>query len=449
MPRRSLRRTAAVVAAVALLAGCSQQISGVGSYSSGQRNVADAKIDIVGSDSGEVDKLTGNAIFDVQKFWTDRMPKIFGKQYQPVRKFYSVDPDKVDETVPCTRSAAAIRGNAFYCPSADIVAWDRKVLFPALIKKFDKFLIAMVIAHEWGHVIQHRTEMPSSKTIVIESQADCYAGAFTASVLRGEAPHWEIDRAELDQALAGYLLFRDPLGASQNDRNAHGSGFDRIVAFQEGFDEDVKHCSTFDSSRKFTEIQYANPRDEANKGNMPYNQALQLGPQDLAEYWNTTFTNTYNRQWQAPKVQPYTSERPSCDGQAVSAVAYCPGDNTIYYNQGDSMQKVYRDTGDFAPMILIGVAYGQAVRKQLGRTVNGEDALLGSICLAGAYARAAFERKPGQGQGKIILSPGDLDEAVQALLNYVGATGFFEARGTVGFDRVASFRKGFNDVQNC
>jgi predicted metalloprotease len=322
-------------------------------------------------------------------------------------------------------------------------------LFPDLQKRFGSFLIAMVLAHEWGHAIQHRTEMPSDRTIVIEAQADCYAGTWTKTALTGGAPHFQISREDLDQALSGYLLFRDPIGANANDRQAHGSGFDRISAFQEGFEQGVKHCSTYNDNRVFTEIPFNNANDQANQGNLPYSQTIADGPKDIADFWNTSFEKTFGRKWTpVAKVTGYNgdSNRPSCDGSPVTALQYCPADDTIYFDQQDSIKKVYDQTGDYGPISLIGVAFGEAVRKRLGKTVNGEDALLGSICLSGAYAGDVFNRRRAKA---ITLSPGDLDEAVQALLNFAGRSGLFDANGTVGFDRVAAYRKGFGDIRNC
>jgi predicted metalloprotease len=449
MSGRSVRAGVAVLAALGMLAtGCAQVVSGVGKYASGLSEVPDAKVQINGSDGGEIDNTAGNAISDVQAFWTEQMPAAFGKPYKPVKAFYSVDPSG-DKSAPCTNSPSDIRGNAFYCPTQDIVAWDRVGLFPDLEKRFGPFLIAMVLAHEWGHVIQHRTELPSNRTIVVEVQADCYAGAWTKTALTGKAPHFQISRQDLDQALAGYLLFRDPIGAQANDRQAHGSGFDRISAFQEGYDQGVKHCSTFNDNRVFTEIPFGSAKDEQQQGNMPYDQALTDGPKDIADFWNQTFEKAFQRKFQpVKKVTGYQGDgnRPTCDGSPVSAVQYCPADDTIYFDQQDALKRVYDQTGDFAPMTLLGVAYGQAIRKRLGRTVNGEEALLGSICLAGAYAGDVFNRRR---TNAIQLSPGDLDEAIQALLNFAGKSGFFDANGTVGFDRVSAFRKGFGDIKAC
>jgi predicted metalloprotease len=449
MAGRSWRVGVAVLAAAGILAsGCTQALNGAGRYSSGLSGVPDAKVQINGSDGGDIDKLAGNAIADLQAFWAQQMPQVFGKPYKPVSGFFSVDPNG-DRPAPCTDTASDIRGNAFYCPSQDIIAWDRATLFPELEKRFGPFLIAMVLAHEWGHVIQHRTTMPSNRTIVVEAQADCYAGTWTKTALTGGAPHFQIDRDVLDQALAGYLLFRDPVGASQNSRQAHGSGFDRIAAFQEGYEQGVKHCTTFSDDRVFTEVPFNDADDQANQGNLPYQQTIELGPKDIADYWSKSFERTFRKTWspvKALKGFDGGGRRPTCDGAEVSSVQYCPADDTIYFDQSDAMKKVYDQTGDFGPMTLLAVAWGQAVRKRLAQTVNGEEALLGSICLAGAYAGDVFGRKRS---GAIVLSPGDLDEAIQATLNFAGNSGFFEARGTVGFDRVAAFRKGFGNIATC
>ncbi|HVQ96156.1 MAG TPA: neutral zinc metallopeptidase [Mycobacteriales bacterium] len=450
MSGKSWRIQIAALAALSVLAsGCAQVVDGRGTYSSGLSDVPDAKVQIEGSDNSKVDKIAGNAIADIQAFWTQQMPAAFGKPYKPVSKFFSIDPGG-SKSAPCTTSPSDIRGNAFYCPTQDIVAWDRVKLFPELEKQFGPFLIAMVLAHEWGHAIQRRTEMPSNRTIVVEAQADCYAGSWTKTALTAGAPHFQINREDLDQALSGYLLFRDPVGASADDRQAHGSGFDRISAFQEGYEQGVKHCSTYSDKRVFTEIPFTSTEDQQRNGNLPFDQTLTDGPKDLADFWAQSFEATFGKKFNpVAHVTGYDpdGDRPSCDGTQVAALQYCPADDTIYFDKKNAMQKVYDKTGDFGPMSLFGVAYGEAIRRRLGKTVNGEDALLGSICLSGAYAGAVFKRRPGD-KG-IVLSPGDLDEAIQALLNFAGSSGLFDANGTVGFDRVAAYRKGFNSVKNC
>jgi predicted metalloprotease len=447
MSRWSVRGRVAVLMVLALLAaGCAQQVPGLGRYSSGRTGVTDAKIDIRNTDNGDIDRLAGNAVFDIQLFWTAEMPDVFNERYEPVKAVYSIDPDG-SQAAPCTDSASDIRGNAFYCPAQDIVAWDRKVLFPELQKRFGDFLVAMVLAHEWGHAIQKRTKAPSNRTIVVETQADCFAGAWTAYALRGGAPHFEIDRPVLDKALAGYLVFRDPLGSDQDDRQAHGSGFDRISGFQDGFEQGTSFCAKFNDERTFTQAAFTSQNDANTQGNLPIKETLEQGPVDVDRYWGTSFEKLYGQPWKPlAGLQTYEDNAaPQCEGAAVGAVQYCAADDKIYASS-TSLKQVYDSLGDFGPMSLLGVAYGQAVRKRAGLTVGGDAALLGAICLAGSYAGDVFKRTR---TNAIVLSPGDLDEAVRALLDYAGQSGFFLSRGTTGFDRVAAYRRGFGDVKSC
>lgn len=446
-------RVTAMVAALAVLAtGCAQEIPGLGTYSSGRTAVSDAKVDVKNGDGGEIDTLAGNAVFDIQKFWTEELPGSFKEKYEPVKAVYSIDPDG-SVAAPCTDDAADIRGNAFYCPSQDIIAWDRKVLFPELRKRFGNFLVAMVMAHEWGHAIQKRTKAPSSRTIVLETQADCYAGAWTTYALKGGAPHFEIDRPVLDQALSGYLLFRDPVGSDADDRQAHGSGFDRIAAFQDGFDKGVEFCATFDDSRTFTQAAFQpGSTDEKNEGNLPVDDTLTQGPEDVDAYWKASYEKVYGQPWKpVAGTKAFTdSSRPECDGKEMLDAQYCKADDTIYYNS-DTLKKVYAATeGDFGAISMVGIAYGQAVQERRGRSsaVDSESVLLESICTVGGYARDSFAQD-GTNRERLQLSPGDLDEAIRALLDSAGSREFTRARGTTGFDRVQAFREGFNDANSC
>jgi len=443
---------AATTVLAVLSTGCAQEVPGLGTYSSGRSGVTDARVEIRNGTGGGVDRLAGNAIFDIQKFWTEQMPDTFSRRYEPVKAFYSIDPDG-SVTAPCTDHPADIRGNAFYCPGRDIVAWDRRDLFPQLRERFTDFLVAMVLAHEWGHAIQKRTRLPSDRTIVVETQADCYAGAWTSYALKGGAPHFEIRRPVLDQALSGYLLFSDPLGSDADDRQAHGSGFDRISAFQDGFERGTPFCAEFDDSRTFTQSGFQSPLDAQNKGNLSIGDTLRQGPEDIDAYWSSAYPKLYGQPWKPlAGTKAFTdADRPQCAGQPVLDAQYCPADDTVYYDT-DALQRVYRLTeGDFGAISLVGVAYGEAVRQRRGRSTatDSESVLLGAICATGGYAQDAFSQVSSQTNTRLVLSPGDLDEAIRALLDAAGSPEFTRARGTTGFDRVRAFRQGFNDAKSC
>ena len=106
--------------------------------------------------------------------------------------------------------------------------------------------------------------------------------------------------------------------------------------------------------------------------------------------------------------------------------------------------------GDFGPIGMIAVAYGYAVRQRLNLSIDpdSEDAYTGAICLAGGYAKDSFTLTAAT-QTRLQLSPGDLDEAIRALLDLAGQRDFTCATETNGFARVSAFRKGFDDVKSC
>src|SRR5215470_2251017 len=148
MWRRGVRSVAAAAVLALCTAGCATVIQSSGQYSQSRRPVPDAKVQINGlpaSGPTEADRVAGNAIADIQQFWTEKFPQAFdGKQYQgPQGGFFSVDPGDPSESVPCVSNASEIRGNAFYCPPRDIVAYDRVNLLPQLQEKFGPLLVAM------------------------------------------------------------------------------------------------------------------------------------------------------------------------------------------------------------------------------------------------------------------------------------------------------------------
>ncbi|HEX3815827.1 MAG TPA: neutral zinc metallopeptidase [Mycobacteriales bacterium] len=447
--RTGLFAVLALVAAL-VLAGCGSGGGSAGDnlVSSTPSDAPDANVPIKGTDNGKVDKIAGDAISDIQGFWKMQMPKVFnGKAYQPVTGgFFSVDPSASDSLPPCATSMAEIKGNAFYCPSKDVVVWDRTGLLQQMIQNFGKYAAAMILAHEWGHAIQARSQEPGSKTIVLESQADCYSGAFTAYAKAGNAPHFHIDNNDLDKALAGYLNFADVKGSSQNDTGAHGNAFDRISAFQGGFENGAAYCASnknFSDNRKFTELPYDQTsnhpqRDQSDNGNAPYNQAVQLGVQDLNKYYPTL------PGWKPlANVSSIDPNNPaSCGTSKVSQnIFYCPSDNTLYFDGSQHFPSIYQNFGDYAVQSLLATAYGLAYIHDQGKNPDGAKALLGAACYTGAYTYQVFAH--GQRDHLYSLSPGDLDEAVQALLLGVDGSSFYGLQGTSGFDRVNAFQRGF------
>ncbi|SHG03853.1 Predicted metalloprotease [Streptoalloteichus hindustanus] len=401
-----------------------------------------------GTDGGLVDRLAATAVTDVRDYWRRTFEPVFGKGWQDLRGgFYSVDSSsRAARPAPCTEKASEVEGNAFYCPSADAIAWDRSALLPVLREKYGDAAVVIVLAHEIGHAVHHRAgvgvteqrQQPSRfPTILTEAMADCYAGAFVRSVTDGGAAHLRISGEQLDAALGALVSFRDPVGTAKTDRSAHGNAFDRVSAFQDGYQQGPKLCSAMTvDNRKFTQTTFTSFDDRANGGNMEFQRMIGSVAADLDNYFSALVTQRGGT-WKRPTVR--TDEpRPGCEGRDQGPVAFCPATGRIELDGVTEVPRLHEQIGDYATGTLLATRYGLAAQSALGRPVRGEAAAKTALCLAGAYTGTVFGRREGFG-----LSPGDLDEAVQVLLGYdYGARDVHGEAIRSGFDRVESFRNG-------
>jgi predicted metalloprotease len=203
-------------------------------------------IKIQGDDGGKVNRIAANAIVDIQTWWTKQYPEVYGSPYEAVDGgFFAIDRNTSVVGLPCNPpDISVVMNNAFYCPPDDAIAWDQENLLPDLAAQFGDFTVAVVLAHEWGHAIQARADF-DQPTVVMELQADCFAGAWSKHITTDKDARFQVTVAQLDQALAGFLSLRDAPGTVSTDPNAHGSGFDRVGAFQEGFEKGAKRCREF------------------------------------------------------------------------------------------------------------------------------------------------------------------------------------------------------------
>lgn len=454
MPAREPRRTALVSLCVlgVLLSGCAQLIDGQGETSDGVRpNVAPSKLPIVGSTDEEIDTLTRNALADINAFWEEEFPSVFGAEFEPLAGgYFSVDPANFDEDsypddIGCFDSPSDVENNAFYCfpqPSGgDNIVYDRTLL-ESLAADFGRFIPALVMAHEFGHAVQGRQAPDSTLSIVFETQADCYAGAWSRWVADDNAEHFFIRPSELDDVLRGYLLLRDAPGSGPMEDGAHGSYFDRVSGFQEGYDDGATACKdNFTDNRIFTQQAFNDPDDFDNGGDAPYDQALTISEETLDAFWSTQFSEVFDDQWEAPTLQPYEGARPECDGARQRRdVTFCEPENRIDFDNQTLMPTVHGDVGDFAVSTLLAINYAQAARGQLELDVRGESALRSSICLTGWYASQFFLNNI---DAEATISPGDVDESIQVLLEYGENPSVLPDVGLSGFQLVDLFRQGF------
>ena len=339
---------------------------------------------------------------------------------------------------------------SMYCPAEDVIAWDEVNLVPRLQKNYGDLGVGLVVAHEWGHAIQVRAGVTNAPTIFMEQQADCYAGAWVADARR-RGDYFQVDDSTLDVAITGFLELRDPVGMTNaTTPGAHGSAFDRIRAFQEGVDDGVAKCASYQLDElPLVAIDYQSYEDYASGGNLPLADSVDLTVKDLQDFWAQRAADLGGTsKVTAPKVDVQGPTPTSCKGLVTLAakVTYCPSTNTVSVPP-DLAAKAHQKIGDFALSALIGAGWSAAVLDSTGTLPSKQLAREETAnCLAGAWTRSVFD---GDREGaELSLSPGDLDEAVSAMLGTrsksdPGSTG-------TGFDRVTAYRQGFTDgVSAC
>jgi predicted metalloprotease len=448
--RLGLRRglTAAAVGCV-LLTGCSNAVTGSANPGAGEpTDVAAADFPITGADNGPVDQGVRNALTDLYTFWQKEFPANFGGNFQPLHGgVFSIDPSHFNpadypDGAGCGSGPNDVKNNAFFCagngvPHSDAVTYDR-VFLGKLADKSGRALVPVVLAHEFGHAIQYRFGF-HGESINQETQADCFAGAWTRWVVDGNAQHVAIRAPDLDKVLQGYIGLRDPVGTDPGDSMAHGSFFDRASGFSEGYDGGVAKCrDNFGSDRVFTEVD-SGPSGNGTSGNLPYDQAVDISEQTLAGFYQAVLP-PLGTDFQAPQVKSFDGTAPDCGamGSENRDIGYCADDKTVYFDEKDLTQPAYK-LGDFAVTTAISLPYALAARDELHRSTNDEAATLSSVCLTGWYEAQVFN---GNFDG-VTISPGDIDEAVIFLLQYGTTDAVFPNTDLSGFELLQQYRGGF------
>lgn len=397
-------------------------------------------------------ELVPAAIDDIQGFWAEWLPESYDQDYEPIDESDQHPYSEYDPPPSCggyEPTWEEVANNAFWCPSDGFVAWDEQELFPMLYSDYGPFAVAMVLAHEWGHAVQTQVGY-DDETIRIEQQADCFAGAWAADVIeRGpDVLGFSID--DLEVALGGLIAFRDEPGTPTDHGSAHGSGFDRINAFQEGFEQGAVRCAAFETSPpEVTQLEYLSQEDYDSGGNLGYDDSINLAGLDLNEFWVSVYPDFEPVETFVPFDLEEESP-PRCEGEVLDradaelAIRYCAEEHYVIWDDA-MLRTVHADIGDFAVATLLGTVWTEAAQRQLDDDpdfIASRPAELQRACFTGAWAGRLVE--PGASEYIGGLSPGDLDESVQAFLAFAEGSDDAE-RGSLGsaFQRSQAFRIGF------
>jgi predicted metalloprotease len=453
--RQVLRRALPTLAVGMLLAGCSTTTV-VGTATPGPGapvDVSPEEFSVIGAADNDIDRLSRNGLADLETFWQQAYPEFFGGEYEPLQGgYFSVDSTNIDESaypntgVGCPGEYIppdAVAGNAFFYGGCDIIVYDRALL-QQLSDQFGRFLGPVVMAHEFGHAMQFRFGGLDGPQIIVETQADCLAGAWTRWVVDGNAEHVSVRLPDLDGVVRGFLELRDPVGSDPTDDSAHGSYFDRVSGFYAGYEGGVASCrDEFGTDRLFTAAEFS-PEEYENEGNAPYDDIVTWISDTLPVFYQTVFSSGLGREFQAPVVEPFQGTAPECGdmGAEDRELGYCESDSTVYYDQADLAEPAWDEIGDFAVGTAISLPYALAARDQAERSTNDGDATRSAVCLTGWYTAQWFNGA-FQDVVQAQISPGDVDEAVIFLLSHGVNPAVFPNVDASGFELVGQFRNGF------
>jgi predicted metalloprotease len=447
--------TALVVVALAAPAALAQ---GSGDGGSGDTNLGSGG----GKESGKgksYESTLKAGIADIQNYWSNEFPVIYGKKYDriPDNRIFAAHPGiKLPKCQGQALTYKDAENNAFYCYKSNFVAYDDVKLFPQLNRDFGALAVPLVLAHEWGHAVQDRSGNAGQQVVYKELQADCFAGTWIRRVADGDAAGVKLTGGSLDRALAAMIQFRDPTGSSSEDAQAHGSGFDRTNAFQDGYDNGAKKCATyFKENPLVVEIPFSSQQEAENGGNVPGDQVVPASIELLNSFYSQVDPGYVPVS--IDDVKSYDSsgskdQLPSCGGstppisQIKNRVFYCIDDKYFAFDE-PYLQHVYDDIGDFGVATLLANPIGTYVEIQQnfpGVADNADNAVLGDDCYTGGFAAAMYNNALSSDTlgGPVALSPGDLDETVQAFIDYSAARGLSKSLD-VTFARLRAFRDGF------
>lgn len=434
-----IRRAVGAGALVLALAGVSVVVP-AGGTAGGAAAVRDGPTD---------EELVRAAVADIEAFWSTALPETFGRRYRPVRRVVAGRPG--DRFPPCQGEPVRygdVRDNAFYCLRSDFVAYDAERLIPEFRRTYGDLAVGIVFAHEWGHAVQDRTGQTDSPSVIAEIQADCYAGAWVARVTDGGSD-LDVSAGDLEQALAALLSLRDAPGSSPDDPAAHGSAFDRVSAFQDGFESGVARCATYpDDPPVIVQVGFTDRSEARSGGNLDGAEVVPLSVELLDDFFGAV--EPAYRPLGLDAVVSFDSRVrrsiPRCGGGRPATgvvrnrVYWCADDDYVAFDE-PFLQAVYDEIGDFAVTTLLANPWATRVQDVQGLPELADDDLADVFqadCYTGGFAAALFNGAFARGS----LSAGDLDELVQALLVYSRARGIDSAT-PITFLRLNFVRRGF------
>jgi predicted metalloprotease len=413
---------------------------------------------VLGSAPGKLSVSISATTRSLREFWTAQMPAVYDTPFRPLAG--GLRPER-SSSAPWTCGSqrltySQIKGNAFYCGAAgaDYIAYDADSLLPRLNTGFGALTPSVVLAHEMGHAIQARARV-QAPSVVRELQADCFAGAWVAFAQDRASDPVAVAPAGLDSSVRAIPLLRDQPGTSASAPGAHGLGFDRVNAYQTGYEKGVARCATFARGQVLvTELPFSTVAEAESGGDLPYDETVRFAVSDLDAFWSSAFEHQTagaaagGRTWRGPHAAGVPdSSLPECSGDqgydADAVTAYCSPANAVAWSD-PLLFRLHHSVGDVAAASALSLAWARAAQVQSGQRSTGSSAELQRVCLTGAWLSTLA---PGHG-APVSVSPGDIDEGLLAVLSPLSPHQVAEVQHS-SFERADSFRTGLLHPGRC
>ncbi|WP_293004246.1 neutral zinc metallopeptidase [Mycobacterium sp.] len=432
-------------------------------------------------DGGEIDNLAAMAVSDIEQFWADAYKSPLQGKFAPVNDLFSYD-SRYKNGMFCAKDTHGVP-NAFYCPvkgtncpddrpsppgqctsSYNTIGWDRGVLLPEERSTGGDLGVVVVLAHEYGHAVQRLAGLEirdQASQTVGEQQADCYAGVYMRWVADGNSKRFTLSTGDgLTKLLSVMIGISDSLITSAvsdrlKRRQVHGSAFERVTAFQFGFDGGVPACAGIDEK----EI-------KQRRGNLPkeFVEEGQTGEFLISPESVQKVTEALGKVFPLAQAPQLSFEPAFCpDARPSPTASYCPATNTIAVDmpqlvlmgtslaRGAPFQGAGPLFGDYSAFSVFASRYMLAVQNQHGGLpLDNTNTGLRTACLTGVFTTKLAKPVSLSGGTNIALSGGDLDEAVSGILTNGQVAGDVNGQSAASvFARVDAFRNGVLGDENA
>ena len=283
---------------------------------------------------------------------------------------------------------------------------------------YGRFLPALVMAHEFGHAVQGRVGCPAP-SIATETQADCLAGAWTALGGRRRGRALAAPRARARRRAPRLPAAARPgRHRAPREQSAHGSYFDRVSAFQEGFDGGVGGLP-----RRLRRRTGCSPRARSTTTTTSDRRQRHLR-RDLIDIvddvaarrsGSEAFRDGLRRRLRRPAARAVRRRRRPTARRTATATSSTAPTRTSWRSTSTDLTRPAYELGDFAVATAVAIPYAWPPATSSGCRPTTSDAIRSARLPDRLVRGEGLQRRPATTGAAI--SPGDIDESVQFLLD--------------------------------